>query len=133
MYKTIKRKGIKIMTKKELYQAIVDGNITDDVKAKAAELLTNENKSSEGDEKKKAERKENNLAIAAIAATVMSTDKPMTATEIFNLVKGDEVKNLSQVTTALKYATAEGTVNTINNGKKVNTYTLVATEDETEG
>ena len=121
------------MTKKEFYQAIVDGNITDDVKAKAAELLANENKSSEGDEKKKAERKENNLAIAAIAATVMSTDKPMTATEIFNLVKGDEVKNLSQVTTALKYATAEGTVNTINNGKKVNTYTLVATEDETEG
>ena len=115
------------MTKKELYQAIVDGNITDDVKAKAAELLASENKSSESDEKKKAETKEKNLAIAAIAATVMSTGKPMTATEIFNLVKGDEVKNLSQVTTA------EGTVNTINNGKKPNTYTLVAAEDETEG
>ena len=125
------------MTKKELYQSIVDGNITDEVKAKAAELLANENKSSESEDKKKAERKEKNLAIAAVAADVMSTTEEMTATQILNQIKNDTIQYVSQVTTALKYATAEGTVKTIENGKnKPNTYLLVAaedTEDVTEG
>lgn len=119
------------MTNKEFYQAVVDGNITDEVTEKAKKLLASATKSTENNDKEKAERKEINLAKAQVIIPHL-TNEPQTAMELYKKVQGDTIENLSQVTTALGYAAKEGLVKINDNGKnKANTYQLVENVDET--
>lgn len=100
------------MTKREMFEAIVNGNITDEVIAMAQKELDR------GSEQRAAKSAEHAAVNAAVVAVLEQTEAAVTASEI----AGSCDYSLGKVVAALKRLRASGTVTVIEG--KVNSYKL---------
>jgi hypothetical protein len=117
------------MTKREAYQAVVEGNVTEDVVAKFAELIEMENTANAKKREKAAEKRAEKLEAEKVledGILAFLSDEPKTASDIRDAVEGIETPQ--KATVIAKRLVEAGKVNVEKiKGKngKVNGYTLV--------
>lgn len=127
------------MTTKEMLQKIIDGDITEEVKAKAREVLASNEKKNSKRSKKSAENRSANSAIAIAIAAKMNDNTTYAVSELHPLIVADyPVISKSKVSTVMGVGVEDGLFTVINDykvggkGRKVNGYTKVKVEDTTE-
>ena len=125
------------MTSKEMLTAIINGTINDEVKAKAAEMLTAAEKKNGKRAEASAENRSANAAIAAAIAAAMTEGTKYAASEIVTLIAADypDIKT-AKVTAVMAVGIEDGLFEVDKEykvggkGRKVNGYSKVATATE---
>ncbi len=128
------------MTQKEMLTAIINGNITEEVKAKATEVLASLEKKGGKRAEQSAENRSANSAIAQAIADKMA-NRTYAASEIVTLISADypDIKT-AKVVAVMAVGIEDGLFTKVDDykvggkGRKVNGYTKVVTDtaDETD-
>ena len=128
------------MTSKEMLNAVIAGNITEDVKAKAREMLASAEKKNGKRAEASAENRSANAAIAQAIADKMA-NRTYAASEIVPLISADypDIKT-AKVVAVMAVGIEDGLFTKIDDykvggkGRKVNGYAKVVTDtaDETD-
>ena len=128
------------MTSKEMLNAVIAGNITEDVKAKAREMLASAEKKNGKRAEASAENRSANAAIAQAIADKMA-NRTYAASEIVPLISADypDIKT-AKVVAVMAVGIEDGLFTKVDDykvggkGRKVNGYTKVVadTADETD-
>ena len=128
------------MTSKEMLNAVIAGNITEDVKAKAREMLASAEKKNGKRAEASAENRSANAAIAQAIADKMA-NRTYAASEIVPLISADypDIKT-AKVVAVMAVGIEDGLFTKVDDykvggkGRKVNGYTKVVadTTDETD-
>ena len=124
------------MTTKEMLNAVINGEINDEVKAKAREMLASAEKKSGKRAEQSAGNRSTNLAIAEVIKSKMKKNATYAASEIVTLIATEypDIKT-AKITPVMAVGIEEGMFTKIDDykvggkGRKVNGYTAVATED----
>ena len=128
------------MTSKEMLNAVIAGNNTEDVKAKAREMLASAEKKNGKRAEASAENRSANAAIAQAIADKMA-NRTYAASEIVPLISADypDIKT-AKVVAVMAVGIEDGLFTKVDDykvggkGRKVNGYTKVVTDtaDETD-
>lgn len=130
-----KRRMELIMTTKEMLNAVINGEITDEVKAKATEMLAAAEKKNAKRAEATAENRSANAALAAEIVAVMADGTEYSAAELLPLISAayPEITR-HKIASVMAVAKEDGLI-TINpeykeggKGRKKNGYTKVAAE-----
>ena len=124
------------MTTKEMLNAVINGEINDEVKAKAREMLASAEKKSGKRAEQSAGNRSTNLAIAEVIKSKMKKNATYAASEIVTLIATEypDIKT-AKITPVMAVGIEEGMFTKIDDykaggkGRKVNGYTAVTTED----
>ena len=124
------------MTTKEMLNAVINGEINDEVKAKAREMLASAEKKNGKRAEQSAGNRSANLAIAEVIKSKMKKNATYSASEIVTLIATEypDIKT-AKITPVMAVGIEEGMFTKIDDykaggkGRKVNGYTAVATED----
>lgn len=127
------------MTTKEMLNAIINGEINDEVKGKAKEMLASAEKKNGKRAEQSAENRSANLVIAEIIKSKMKKNTIYAASEIVTLIATEypDIKT-AKITPVMAVGIEEGMFTKVDDykvggkGRKVNGYTAVDTEDTTE-
>ena len=121
------------MTQKEMLTNVINGNITEEVKAKAKEMLATVNKSN-----KSSKTRTENLAIARAISEKLNNNTTYATSEILPLISAD-YPNITQakISAVMKVGVEEKMFSVCtgykvgNKGRGVNGYTKIADTEET--
>ena len=124
------------MTTKEMLNAVINGEINDEVKAKAREMLASAEKKNSKRAEQSAGNRSTNLAIAEVIKSKMKKNATYSASEIVTLIATEypDIKT-AKITPVMAVGIEEGMFTKIDDykaggkGRKVNGYTAVTTED----
>lgn len=127
------------MTTKEMLNAIINGEINDEVKGKAKEMLASAEKKNGKRAEQSAENRSANLVIAEIIKSKMKKNTTYAASEIVTLIATEypDIKT-AKITPVMAVGIEEGMFTKVDDykvggkGRKVNGYTAVDTKDTTE-
>lgn len=127
------------MTTKEMLNAIIKGEITEEVKNKAREVLASQEKKTSKRAEASAENRSANAALAAEIVAVMANDTEYSANEILPLIAATHPDITKNKIASVMAVGAEDGIITINpeykegrKGRKKNGYKKVAVTEETE-
>lgn len=127
------------MTTKEMLTKVIDGDITEEVKAKAKETLSALEKKNTKRTEASAENRSANAALAAEIVAVMADDTEYSAAEIVPLIATTHPNITKNKIASVMAVGAEDGIVTINpeykeggKGRKKNGYKKVAATEETE-
>jgi hypothetical protein len=128
-----------IMTTKEMLNAVIKGEITEEVKNKAREVLASQEKKNAKRTEASAENRSANAALAAEIVAVMTNDTEYSAAEILPLIAATHPDITKNKIASVMAVGAEDGIVTINpeykeggKGRKKNGYKKVAVTEETE-
>ena len=124
------------MTTKEMLAKVINGEINDEVKAKAREMLASAEKKNVKRAEQSAGNRSTNLAIAEVIKSKMKKNATYSASEIVTLIATEypDIKT-AKITPVMAVGIEEGMFTKIDDykaggkGRKVNGYTAVVTED----
>lgn len=123
------------MTTKEMLNAVINGEITEEVKAKANEILAAQEKKNGKRAEASAENRSANAALAAEIVALMTDGQTLSAAEILPLIaEAHPDINKAKIAAVMAVGAEDGLI-TINpeykeggKGRKKNGYTKVAAE-----
>lgn len=123
------------MTTKEMLNAVINGEITEEVKAKANEMLAAQEKKNGKRAEASAENRSANAALAAEIVALMTDGQTLSAAEILPLIaEAHPDINKAKIAAVMAVGAEDGLI-TINpeykeggKGRKKNGYTKVAAE-----
>jgi hypothetical protein len=128
-----------IMTTKEMLNAVIKGEITEEVKNKAREVLASQEKKNAKRTEASAENRSANAALAAEIVAVMTNDTEYSAAEILPLIAATHPNITKNKIASVMAVGAEDGIVTINpdykeggKGRKKNGYKKVTVTEETE-
>ena len=123
------------MTTKEMLNAVINGEITDEVKAKASEMLAAAEKKTTKRAEASAENRSANAALAAEIVALMANGTEYSAAELFHLIAETYPEITKNKIAAVMSVGAEDGLVTINpeykeggKGRKKNGYTKIVAE-----
>ena len=126
------------MTTKEMLKKVIDGDITDEVKEKATEVLASYEKKNNKRAEKSAENRSANSVMATAIANKMQ-NRTYAVAEIMPLIAEDYPDTTkAKVSAVMAVGVDDGLFTVVNDykvggkGRKVNGYTKIVTEDNTE-
>jgi len=127
------------MTTKEMLTKVINGEISDEVKEKAKEVLAAQEKKNTKRTEASAENRSANAALAAEIVAVMANDTEYSAAEILPLIAATHPNITKNKIASVMAVGAEDGIVTINpeykeggKGRKKNGYKKVAVTEETE-